>query len=76
MQLNGITDSDITQAKTLTQWDKAILDARNGIKRLELAIQTCEEMKAKGESWPGDVQQDDTISRSCILGFESSISGI
>jgi hypothetical protein len=53
LKLNGITETDICQSQKLTEWDKAILDAKKGIRRLELAIETCEQMKAKGEPWPG-----------------------
>jgi hypothetical protein len=53
LKINGITETDISQTKKLTEWDKAIKDAKLGIRRLELAIQTCEKMKAAGEPWPG-----------------------
>jgi hypothetical protein len=44
-------DSDVNN--NVSGWDKAIEDARKGIRRLELAIQTYEERRASGEPWPG-----------------------
>ena len=55
MKLNGTAEREINQADGITEWDKAIMDAEGGIKRLQLAIQTCREMKAKGEPWPGSL---------------------
>jgi hypothetical protein len=53
LKLNGITEKEISQVEKLTEWDKAIVDAKRGIRRLELAIETCQRMKAAGEAWPG-----------------------
>ncbi len=44
---------DKKQRKSLSGWDKAIVDAQKGIERLKLAIETCREKKAAGEPWPG-----------------------
>lgn len=52
---NVIAKQDKSQGKNLTEWDNAILDAKKGIQRLKAAIETCEEMKAKGEPWPGSL---------------------
>jgi hypothetical protein len=39
----------------LSKWDRAIEDARKGIRRLQTAIATFEEKKAAGEAWPGEL---------------------
>jgi hypothetical protein len=38
----------------LSEWDKAIEDAKKHIARLQAAFKDCEEKKAAGEPWPGD----------------------
>jgi hypothetical protein len=55
LKLNGITEREILQEKNLTKWDNAIADAERGIDRLKRAIETCREMKAAGEAWPGSI---------------------
>ncbi|MBZ5632056.1 MAG: hypothetical protein LAO55_02915 [Acidobacteriia bacterium] len=60
MKINGIPDREIKQAEKLTEWDKAIADAKKGIQRLQLAIETCERMKAAGEIWPGSAPVSST----------------
>jgi hypothetical protein len=48
-----ISKRDKKSSKLVTEWDKAITDAKLGIKRLVIAIQDFEEKKAAGEPWPG-----------------------
>jgi hypothetical protein len=49
---------DKKSTKILTEWDKAIEDARKGIRRLEIAIEDCLAKKAAGEPWPGAQSSD------------------
>ena len=37
----------------LSEWDKAIADAKKGIARLKAALDDCLAKKAAGEPWPG-----------------------
>ena len=39
----------------LSGWDRAIADAKKGIKRLELTIDTFTERRDAGEPWLGDI---------------------
>lgn len=48
----SITKSE-KYAKSLSDWDLAIMDARESIKRLKSSIRLWEEMRDKGEKWPG-----------------------
>jgi len=48
----------------LSGWDKAIEDAKKGIRRLEIAIDDCRAKKAAGEPWPG-TQSSNQNSEPC-----------
>jgi hypothetical protein len=50
----SISEKDNLSSTKLSGWDKAIHDAKKGIERLEAAISHCEDMKARGELWPGE----------------------
>ncbi len=40
--------------KVLDGWDRAIADAKERIKSLQLSIEVFKEHKKAGEPWPGD----------------------
>ena len=42
----------------LSNWDKAIADAKRGIERLKAVIQDCSAKKAAGEPWPGSATRN------------------
>ena len=56
----NICDSKSASKKTskcdnnLRGWDRAIADAKKGIRQLENAIDFFERRKAAGEPWPGE----------------------
>ena len=45
------------KAKQITEWDKAIEDAKKHIKRLESVVKVFGEKKAAGEQWPARQQK-------------------
>lgn len=50
----SLSKRDKSVKENLSNWDKAIADAKRGITRLQAAIQDCTAKKAAGEPWPGD----------------------
>lgn len=49
-----LSKSEKKSTENLSKWNKAIADAKKGIHRLELAIETCQQMRDAGEPWPGE----------------------
>lgn len=43
--------AEMLATSRINGWDKAIFDAKRGIKRLQLAVEFFEEQRSRGASW-------------------------
>jgi hypothetical protein len=49
-----ITKRDKNASKNLSGWDKTISELKGHVRKLEMDIETCRQMKEAGEPWPED----------------------
>lgn len=54
MTITSQAQNERKSKKEKTGWDKAIADAKERIKKLELSISVFQERKNAGDPWPGN----------------------